>query len=137
MVNRFTEKAQNALNRALSAARELGHNYVGTEHLLLGLSGEADSIAHRVLTGRGVRYERLFRRVRESATFSGKNAVSAADMTPFFRRKIMKATMLSPGIRVPSKSNRANSNRFSIRPSPGQYQVMQNSVTYQVFWWGS
>ena len=34
MVNHFTQKAQNALNRALQCAREMGHTYVGTEHLL-------------------------------------------------------------------------------------------------------
>ena len=47
MVNRFTLKAQNSLNRALSCARELGHTYIGSEHLLLGLLAETDSIAAR------------------------------------------------------------------------------------------
>ena len=58
MVNHFTQKAQNALNRALHCAREMGHTYVGTEHLLLGLLAEADSIASRVLESRGIRYDR-------------------------------------------------------------------------------
>ena len=35
--NRFTESAQNAINLAAESAMELGHNYVGTEHMLLGL----------------------------------------------------------------------------------------------------
>ena len=38
--NRFTEGAKNALKLAEKKARELGHNYVGTEHLLLGLIEE-------------------------------------------------------------------------------------------------
>ena len=57
MVNRFTEKAQRALNSALGAAREMGHTYIGTEHLLLGLLTETDSIAARILESRGVRYD--------------------------------------------------------------------------------
>ena len=58
MVNHFTQKAQNALNRSLQCAREMGHTYVGTEHLLLGLIAEGDSIASRVLESRGIRYDR-------------------------------------------------------------------------------
>ena len=37
MNSRFTKKAQTALNRALYYAGEMGHNYIGSEHLLLGL----------------------------------------------------------------------------------------------------
>ena len=45
MQNRLTKKAQNALTRALTAAEDLGHTYVGTEHLLIGLAEEEiDSI---------------------------------------------------------------------------------------------
>ena len=49
MVNRFTQRAQSSLNLALQEARELGHSYVGTEHLLLGLLLEKESIAHNAL----------------------------------------------------------------------------------------
>ena len=38
--NRFTPRAQNALQLAQAAAEELGHSYVGSEHLLLGLLRE-------------------------------------------------------------------------------------------------
>lgn len=82
MVNHFTQKAQNALNRALSGARELGHTYIGTEHLLLGLLAETDSIAARVLESRGVRYDRTRQLIRENAGTGTGSSVSAADMTP-------------------------------------------------------
>ena len=52
MNEKFTNKAQNALNSALEYAREMGHSYIGSEHLLLGLLSETDSIASKVLTGR-------------------------------------------------------------------------------------
>ena len=38
MNHKFTQKAQNALQSALQFARELGHTYIGSEHLLLGLA---------------------------------------------------------------------------------------------------
>ena len=46
--NRFTESAQNAINLAAESAMELGHNYVGTEHMLLGLIKEGDGVAARL-----------------------------------------------------------------------------------------
>ncbi len=82
MVNRFTQKAQGALNRALSTAREMGHTYVGTEHLLLGLLSETDSIAARILESRGVRYDRTRQLVKDVSGVGEKSAVTAADMTP-------------------------------------------------------
>ena len=51
---RFTEKANTALNMAMTAAREMGHTYVGTEHLLLGLLREGTGVAAAVLGARGI-----------------------------------------------------------------------------------
>ena len=59
MQNKFTQKSQNALNRALSAAGALGHTYIGSEHILLGLSAETDSIAARLLSARGLNSENI------------------------------------------------------------------------------
>ncbi len=52
--NRWTERAQRALELAHEAASQLGHNYVGSEHILLGLLREETGIAARVLTQHGV-----------------------------------------------------------------------------------
>ena len=51
---RFTERAQRALVYAQEEAKNLGHNYVGTEHLLLGLLQENEGVAARVLKGQGI-----------------------------------------------------------------------------------
>ncbi|HZK33933.1 MAG TPA: ATP-dependent Clp protease ATP-binding subunit [Bacillota bacterium] len=51
---RFTERAQRALIYAQEEARNLGHNYVGTEHLLLGLLKESEGAAAKVLKGLGI-----------------------------------------------------------------------------------
>ncbi|AEE95654.1 ATP-dependent Clp protease ATP-binding subunit [Mahella australiensis] len=56
---RFTEKAQKALIYAQEEARALGHNYVGTEHMLLGLLREEDGIAAKVLRNMGADIENV------------------------------------------------------------------------------
>ena len=48
--NKFTPRAEEALRLSQEAAGELGHGYVGTEHLLLGLIREDEGMAHEVLT---------------------------------------------------------------------------------------
>ena len=53
MNDRFTEKARNAIEKARAAAMELGHSYIGTEHLLLGIVRETDALGSRVLRENG------------------------------------------------------------------------------------
>ena len=50
----FTQKANDALNNAISISSHMGHTYVGTEHLLLALTEESDGIAGTVLEQAGV-----------------------------------------------------------------------------------
>lgn len=57
--NHFTEQAWNAIAFATRAANELGHNYVGTEHLLVGLLMEEDGVAARVLDANGVAADKV------------------------------------------------------------------------------
>jgi ATP-dependent Clp protease ATP-binding subunit ClpA len=54
---KFTEKTRLVLDLAQEEARELHHNYVGTEHLLLGLLHEGESIAYNVLHSLGIEIE--------------------------------------------------------------------------------
>jgi ATP-dependent Clp protease ATP-binding subunit ClpC len=49
----FTPQAKKVLELALSESRVLGHNYIGIEHILLGLIREGDGVAAQVLTGLG------------------------------------------------------------------------------------
>ena len=81
MNNRFTQKAQQVLRQAKRAAEQMGHTYVGTEHLLLGLLREQDSAAYRFLAAKGVTESR----VREAvARMDGVGAPSGSmpEMTP-------------------------------------------------------
>jgi ATP-dependent Clp protease ATP-binding subunit ClpC len=50
----FTPRAKRVLELSLEEARQLGHNYIGTEHLLLGLICEGEGVAARVLENLGV-----------------------------------------------------------------------------------
>ena len=49
MSNNFTIKAENALNKAVSVAEELGHTYIGSEHILLALMQDDTSCAYILL----------------------------------------------------------------------------------------
>ena len=59
MIDRFTAKAREPINLAVQAAEELGHSYVGTEHLLIGLLEEGSGVAARVLSENGVKKEKV------------------------------------------------------------------------------
>ena len=52
--NRFTQKSKKVIEISLEYARELGHNKVGSEHLLLGLAKEGEGVAAKVLLKLGI-----------------------------------------------------------------------------------
>jgi len=56
--NKFTERARKVLSLAQEEAQRFNHNYIGTEHLLLGLVREGDGVAAKVLNNLGVSLER-------------------------------------------------------------------------------
>lgn len=62
---RFTERAERAIMLAQQSAAELGHNYVGTEHILLGLIREGGGVAARVLQSQGVTEEKVIEEIEE------------------------------------------------------------------------
>ena len=82
MKNRFTQKAQNALNFALSSASDMGHTYIGSEHLLLGLCREESGVAAHYLQSRGVDAEKVKDAIVRMAGAGVPCQVSATDMTP-------------------------------------------------------
>ena len=64
MFERFTERAREVVVLAQDEARGLKHNYIGTEHLLLGLLREEEGLAARVLESMGVTLEGVRNQVR-------------------------------------------------------------------------
>ena len=67
MPNRFTKAASDVLNNAMSNARTLGHTYIGTEHILLGLLSVENGVASKLLTNRSVTFEKTRELVSEIA----------------------------------------------------------------------
>mgnify|MGYP006072694865 CR=1 FL=1 len=65
--SKFTPTAEEALQLAQEAAGELGHGYMGTEHLLLGLMREDEGLAHTVLAEAGLTDDLLTEMVCETA----------------------------------------------------------------------
>ena len=65
MYGRFTEKAEKAISLSQESAAMLGHSYVGTEHLLLGLLKEGTGVAARVLQGQGVTEDKIIKQIEE------------------------------------------------------------------------
>lgn len=90
MQNRFTKKARKVLSDAQEIAKELGHNYVGTEHLLVALIRNS-GVASEVLRANGVEEQKILDLIDE--TISTDSGVLVADEGRFTPRaqKIMTA----------------------------------------------
>jgi len=82
MSTRFTPKAQEVLNISLQIASEMGHTYIGSEHLLLAMLQKTDSVASHFLEEAGANREKIQAAVVEMAGIGSQTALSAADMTP-------------------------------------------------------
>ncbi len=91
MADRFTPSAEKALGKALDFAREMGHTYIGTEHLLLGLLSERSNIASKILMARGISFERTKEFIISFEGVGKGSDVSASDMSPRARRIIEMA----------------------------------------------
>ncbi|MHB1151573.1 MAG: ATP-dependent Clp protease ATP-binding subunit [Eubacteriales bacterium] len=85
---RYTQTAKNALNKSLELARELGHTYIGSEHILLGLLSEGEGVAAKITSGRGVTYEAARKMVEETMGTGEPSSVTPGDMTPRTKRII-------------------------------------------------
>ncbi len=85
---KFSERARRVLTIAQEEARQLNHNYIGTEHILLGLSREEEGIAAKVLTNLGV----SLGKIRSAVEFisSGRDRPGTGDtgLTPRAKKVI-------------------------------------------------
>jgi len=94
MIYKFTKRAEKALEAANKVAIELGHNYIGTEHLLYGLVKEGSGIACKVLENQGVTSEKILQEIEVligiNKELSG-SIESSAGFTPRTKRVIENA----------------------------------------------
>ena len=80
--NKFTPRAEEALRLSQEAAEEMGHGYVGSEHLLLGLLREEEGIAHRVLSEYGVTDEMVCDVLQRSVGKGTSGVAPSQGLTP-------------------------------------------------------
>ena len=86
--NQFTPGAEEALRLSQEAAGELGHGYVGTEHLLLGLIREENGVAHEVLTEAGLT-DRMVVEILKKSVGTGLSGTNPAQgLTPRAQRAV-------------------------------------------------
>ena len=91
MTYKFTKSAQKVIEFANELAMSLGHKYIGTEHILYGLSKEKTGVASKVLENQGITAERVLQEIEEIV---GKSNVKLADtlgFTPRTKRVIENA----------------------------------------------
>lgn len=87
MQGNFTNKAQEVLKRAQEAALKLGNKYVGTEHILLGLTLVSDSVAAKALESQGITYHQVMDKI-QSMTGGTSAYYIPADFTPRAKRVV-------------------------------------------------
>jgi ATP-dependent Clp protease ATP-binding subunit ClpC len=83
MFERFTDRARRVVVLAQDEARNLGHNYIGTEHILLALVDEGHGVAARALEAMGVSQDAVRQRVEE---IIGRGAGASEGHIPFTPR---------------------------------------------------
>jgi hypothetical protein len=88
MFERFTPRARNVMTHAYAEAKALQHNFVGTEHLLLGLLGESDGIGAVVLTELGVDIDVVRREIEHRIGRGSEDVPHRSPFTPRSKRAL-------------------------------------------------
>ncbi len=84
--NGFTEKANDALNKSIEAAQEFGHDYIGSEHILVGLLREGSGVAYTILNKLGVSDEKISQLIEEKIGKGLQTKLTPDHFTPRSRR---------------------------------------------------
>ncbi|MBM4446777.1 MAG: ATP-dependent Clp protease ATP-binding subunit [Chloroflexi bacterium] len=85
---KFSERARRALTRAQEEAQRFGHNYIDTEHILLGLIAEEDSVASKVLANLGILPNKIRAAVEFVVGRGERSAIGEVGLTPRAKRVI-------------------------------------------------
>ncbi len=94
----FTQKANEALNNAISAAENLGHAYVGSEHILLGLLKESGGMAYAALSAKKISYGEVEAIIKSSMGIGSPTVLSPNDFTPRAKNIIDTAIVQGKGM---------------------------------------
>lgn len=91
----FTEKANKALNKAVECAQNLGHTYIGSEHLLLGLLSDTATVAGVVLSTRKIKFDDVEEYIKQTVGVGMPTQLGAQDFTPRSKKIIENAVYLA------------------------------------------
>lgn len=94
----FTEKANKSLNKAVQAAENLGHTYIGSEHLLLGLLSDTGTVAGAVLAAKKISYDNVENYIKQTVGVGVPTSLVPDDFTPRSKNIIETAVSLSRGM---------------------------------------
>lgn len=93
--NGFTENANKAMNYAIENAQQLGHTYIGTEHILLGLLQEDSGVAYVALTNSGIYFEAIENIIKDKIGIGSMTRLTTNDFTPRSKRVIQMAMVIA------------------------------------------
>ena len=92
MIYKFTGKAKKTIEIANDISIELGHNYIGTEHILYGLVKEGEGIAAKVLVNKGITEEKIYKKIEEILG-KGKEIKESLGFTPKGKKVLENALL--------------------------------------------
>ena len=90
MIYKFTNRAKKVIEIANDKSIELGHNYIGTEHILYGLVKEGEGVASKVLSNKGITPEKVLKEIQEMLG-NGKQIQESLGFTPRSKRILENA----------------------------------------------
>ena len=96
--NSFTQKANEVLNLAIKAAEGYGHNYIGSEHILIGLLKEGTGLGATALEDKGVTLEKVDSLIKEHIGTGNPTRLSPDDFTPRSKRIIELSFQIARGM---------------------------------------
>jgi catechol 2,3-dioxygenase-like lactoylglutathione lyase family enzyme len=91
MFERYTERARQVVVLAQDESRQIGHGYIGVEHLLIGLLREEEGLAARALRGAGLTVEGLRHQVRQVVGVGGTPVTGQVPLTPHATRALERS----------------------------------------------
>ena len=90
----FTQSANNALNYSIEAAENLGHTYIGSEHILLGLLSDSRMVSSSILGGKKVTLKKAEEQIKSVVGVGLPTTLTPDDITPRCRKIIENALAL-------------------------------------------
>lgn len=89
--NGFTEKANAAINSAIDFAQAMGHNYIGSEHILMGLMSDSESAAYRILENAGADNDAIADTIVHTIGAHSPTHLTPEDFTPRTKQLLQNA----------------------------------------------